>query len=260
MSFAIGPRAARAGHRIREYASLDSTNSEALRLSHAGERGPLWIVAREQHAGRGRRGREWVSGPGNLATSFLFAEAIAPQLAVTLGFAASLAVCRACAKLAPGAAFAVKWPNDVLSDGKKVAGILLESEPQGGELAVVTGFGINLAEAPDGMAFPAGFLAMPGMPVLPEAAFGCLTDTFAELLGIWQHGQGFAEIRRIWLENAQGVGETVSVRIGERVTSGIFETLDEQGRLMLRAADGAVHAISAGNVYFGNAASAAAAG
>src|SRR5262245_43905768 len=102
MNFAVGPRAAQAGHRVREYASLDSTNSEALRLARGGERGLLWIVARDQTAGRGRRGRSWVSSPGNLATSFLFAEEIAPQVAATLGFAASLAVCEVCRSLAPG--------------------------------------------------------------------------------------------------------------------------------------------------------------
>ncbi len=258
MTFTLGPRAAKAGHRVREYASLDSTNSEALRLARGGERGLLWIVTREQTAGRGRRGREWVSGAGNLATSFLFAEAIAPSVAATLGFAASLAVCQACREIAPGVDLAVKWPNDVLANGKKVSGILLESEAQGGELAIVTGFGINLGEAPDGLPFPATSLAKLGMPVAPDTAFGRLSDAFAEVLGIWQHGQGFAELRKLWLENAHGVGESVSIRIGERVTTGIFETLDPQGRLMLRTADGALQTVSAGDVQFGNAASAAA--
>src|SRR5262245_2998249 len=112
MTFAVGPRAAKAGHRVVEHDRLDSTNSEALRLARAGERGPLWIVTREQTAGRGRRGREWISSPGNLAASLLITESVTPAIAATLGFAASLATCEACQTLVPGVAFAVKWPND----------------------------------------------------------------------------------------------------------------------------------------------------
>jgi BirA family biotin operon repressor/biotin-[acetyl-CoA-carboxylase] ligase len=258
MTFTLGPRAAQAGHRVREYASLDSTNSEALRLARGGERGLLWIVTREQTAGRGRRGRSWVSAPGNLAASFLFADEIAPPLAATLGFAASLAVCEACRSLAPGAAFSVKWPNDVLANREKVSGILLESEVQGRSLAIVTGFGMNLAQSPDGLAFPATSLLELGAAVTPQTAFSRLSDAFAGLLAVWQHGRGVAEIRRLWLENAQGLGQPVSIRIGERIETGIFEALDEQGRLMLRRADGSLQPVSAGDVYFGQAASAGA--
>lgn len=258
MGFAVGPRAAKAGHRVLEYDRLDSTNSEALRHSRAGECGPLWIVTREQTAGRGRRAREWMSAPGNLAASLLMVEEIAPPVAATLGFAASLAVCQACRALAPGIDFAVKWPNDVLASGRKVSGILLESETLDGTLAVVTGFGINLAEAPEDVAFPAISLMKLGKPVSPDAAFAAVSDAFADMIGVWRHGQGFPEIRRLWLDHAKGVGAPVSVRIGEHVESGIFETLDEQGRLMLRKAGGTLQAISAGDVFFGDAASAGA--
>jgi BirA family biotin operon repressor/biotin-[acetyl-CoA-carboxylase] ligase len=258
MTFAVGPRAAQAGHRVIVHERLDSTNSEALRLARSGERGPLWIVTREQTAGRGRRGREWISAPGNLATSLLFTEAVTPAVAATLGFAASLAVCETCTKLAPGIAFDVKWPNDVLANEMKVAGILLESEMQSETLAVVAGFGINLADAPDGMTFPATSLRRLGVNVSAEVAFAGMSDSYAEMLEIWQRGQGFTEIRRRWLERAKGVGEAVSIRVGDRSEDGIFETLDEQGRLMLRKADGSLRTISAGDVHFGQAASAGA--
>jgi BirA family biotin operon repressor/biotin-[acetyl-CoA-carboxylase] ligase len=253
MTFVVGPRAAQAGHRVIVHERLDSTNSEALRLARAGERGPLWIVASDQTAGRGRRGREWVSAPGNLTTSLLFTEAVTPAVAATLGFAASLAVCETCERLAPRIVFAVKWPNDVLADGNKVAGILLESEMQGGALAVVAGFGINLASAPDGMTFPATSLGSLGAPISVEKAFAGLTDCCVEMLEIWQCGQGLGEIRRRWLERAKGIGQAISIRVGDRSEEGIFETLDEQGRLMLRTADGDLHTISAGDVHFGQA-------
>lgn len=258
MTFVVGPRAAQAGHRVIVHERLDSTNSEALRLARTGERGPLWIVTRDQTAGRGRRGRNWISAPGNLTTSLLFTEAVTPAVAATLGFAASLAVCETCERLASRIAFAVKWPNDILADGAKIAGILLESEMQNGALAVVAGFGINLASAPDGMTFPATSLGRLGANVSVEHAFAGLTDCCVEMLQIWQCGQGFAEIQRRWLERAKGIGQAVSIRIGDRTEQGIFETLDEQGRLMLRKADGSLHTISAGDVYFGSAASAGA--
>ncbi len=114
MAFAVGPNAAKAGQRVLEYDNLDSTSSEALRRAREGERGPLWIVTREQTAGRGRRGREWVSGPSNLTASLLFSEAIAPQVAATLGFTASLAVCHACTlhnRLPQEVSYSAMWSN-----------------------------------------------------------------------------------------------------------------------------------------------------
>jgi BirA family biotin operon repressor/biotin-[acetyl-CoA-carboxylase] ligase len=253
MAFTVGPRAAKAGHRVLVHAQLDSTNSEALRLARAGERGPLWIVAREQSAGRGRRGRTWISAPGNLTASLLLTETLTPAVAATLGFAACLAVHEACVALAPGLRFALKWPNDVLADGGKVAGILLESETCGAGLALVAGFGINLAATPEGTEFPAASLAGLGHTVPAEAMFAALTDACTGFLETWQSGQGFGEIRRLWLDRARGIGQPISVRIGGRVESGIFETLDEQGRLMLRTASGSV-AVSAGDVFFSDAA------
>jgi BirA family transcriptional regulator, biotin operon repressor / biotin---[acetyl-CoA-carboxylase] ligase len=258
MTFAVGPRAAKAGHRVIEYDRLDSTNSEALRISREGERGPLWIVTREQTAGRGRRGREWISSPANLAASLLLTGTITAPIAATLGFAASLSACEACETLAPGVAFALKWPNDVLANGKKVAGILLESEARGDALAIIVGFGINLADAPDGMTFPATSIAAMDGTSTPQQAFARLSDCVARTLEIWQHGQGFSEIRKFWLERAKGIGQAVSIRVGDRVVNGIFETLDEQGRLLLRMPDGELQTISAGDVYFGSVASAGA--
>lgn len=254
MGFALGPRAAAAAHRLIIHDRLDSTNSEALRLARSGEQGPLWIVAREQTAGRGRRGREWISAGGNLAATFLFTSQVAPTVAATLGFVASLAVCETCRALAPDIDLALKWPNDVLADGGKVAGLLLESEAQGPLLAVVVGFGVNLASAPAGMPFPAQSLRALGHAVAVEEAFARLTDAWVALSALWNDGHGFDVIRKAWLAQAKGIGQAISVRTGDRVESGIFETLDEQGRLILRKGDGMIRVIGAGDVYFGDAA------
>ena len=285
MSFALGPRAAEAGHRLIVHDTLASTNSEALRLARAGEQGPLWIVAREQTAGRGRRGREWLWADGNLATSLLFTAPVTPAVAATLGFVASLAVHRACGAFAPGVDVALKWPNDVLAGDGKVAGLLLESEPsktvhsrasgnpeawvpafagtngdpgsrpEAGVMTLVVGIGINLASAPEGTPFPAQSLRALGCHVTPEDAFAALTDAWIDLAALWNNGRGFDVIRAAWLAQARGIGQSVAIRTGEQVQSGIFEALDEHGRLILRAVDGTVHAISAGDVYFGGAAS-----
>jgi BirA family biotin operon repressor/biotin-[acetyl-CoA-carboxylase] ligase len=254
MTFALGPRAAEAGQRIIVHDTLDSTNSEALRQARSGERGPIWIVARDQTAGRGRRGREWVSADGNLATSLLFVAPVTPAVAATLGFVASLAVHEACSELAPEVGFTLKWPNDVLADGGKVAGLLLESEAQGAVLAIVVGFGLNLASAPEGMPFPAQSLRALGHMVTAEAAFARLTDAWLTFAMLWNDGRGVDVIREAWLARASGIGQSISVRTGDRVDTGIFETLDEQGRLILRATDGTVRTISAGDVYYGGAA------
>lgn len=256
-ALAIGPRAAAAGHRLAVHDRLDSTNGEALRVARTGAHGPLWIVALEQTAGRGRRGRAWISGRGNLTVSLLLTLPATPSVAATLGFVASLAVARMCRVLAPQAAIALKWPNDVLADGGKVAGLLLESEAGPDGLAVVIGFGVNLAEAPQGQAYPAATLSDRPLPI--AAALAALTDAWMDYAAIWNGGAGFGEIRRLWLDQAKGIGQSVSVRSGSRVISGVFETLDAQGCLVVRGADG-VHAISAGDVHFGEAASLASIG
>jgi BirA family biotin operon repressor/biotin-[acetyl-CoA-carboxylase] ligase len=258
MTFALGPQAAEAGYRVIAHDSLDSTSSEAMRLARTGQTGPVWVVAREQTAGRGRRGRVWVTIPGNLAASLLISEAIAPAEAARLSFVAALAAHETCRMLAPGIELTLKWPNDLLANGRKVGGLLLESEARGGTLAVAIGFGLNLTGAPAGLAVPATSLAELGYPVAAEPAFALLTDAWHRQATLWR-SRGFSDVRQNWLARAAGIGRQVSVTAGNRVASGIFETLDEEGRLVLRVADGATRSFSAGDVYFGDAATAGAA-
>ncbi len=125
---------------------------------------------------------------------------------------------------------------------------------QGDALAIVVGFGVNLASAPEGMPFPAQSLRGAGQSVSAEAVFSALTDAWLDYVGLWNEGRGFDVIRNAWLAQAGGIGQAISVRTGDRVESGIFETLDEEGRLVLRLDDGGTRLIAAGDVYFGNAA------
>ncbi len=235
------------------YGDIGSTNDEALRLAGEGEAGDLWITARRQLAGRGRRGRAWVSEPGNLYATLLM---IAPAPAANLGqlpFVAALGVHRAVAALLPGAdagRLTVKWPNDLLYDGAKIAGILIESGETGfGKSAVAIGCGVNCAHCPGDDAAGATSLARAGHDIGPEDVFAALTEAFGNVLDLWRQGEGFAAVRRAWLDVASGIGGPIVVRLADRTLKGVFEGLDEAGRLNLRQADGTRQTIAAGDVF-----------
>jgi BirA family biotin operon repressor/biotin-[acetyl-CoA-carboxylase] ligase len=264
MPFALGPRAASAGYRLAAFDKIGSTNAEAMLRARAGEAGPIWFVTTEQTAGRGRRFRPWIAPRGNLASSVLETMDVAPAAAATLGFAAGLALEQALRKLsveaalrmADGLNFSLKWPNDVLAGGKKLAGILLEAEAVvGGGLAVVVGIGTNVVGAPDDTPTPATSLRALGIDVSAEGLFAVLSDGWAEFRGIWNDGEGFGELRRLWLERAAGLGEPVSIKSGETVIEGIFDTIDEQGCMIVRTQAGGRVPVTAGDVYFGSVAS-----
>jgi BirA family biotin operon repressor/biotin-[acetyl-CoA-carboxylase] ligase len=269
MVFTLGPRAAAAGYRLTAFDQIGSTNAEAMQRARAGEHGPMWFVTSEQTAGRGRRLRPWVAPRGNLAGSILEVIEVAPALAATLGFAAGLALEQALRKLSIEAAlrmagsdgpnFSLKWPNDVLAGQSKLAGILLEAEAVvGGGLAVVVGIGINVVASPEGTPTPATSLRALGIDISAEEVFAALSDGWAEFRGVWDHGRGFGALRRLWLERAAGLGQAVAIKSGGTLIAGIFDTIDEQGCMIVRTSDGNLVPITAGDVYFGSVASAGA--
>jgi BirA family biotin operon repressor/biotin-[acetyl-CoA-carboxylase] ligase len=266
MTFSLGPRASSAGYRLAAFDHIGSTNAEALARARDGERGPIWFVTSEQTAGRGRRNRSWIAPRGNLASSILEVIDGSPAIAATLGFAAGLALEAALQKVSIEASirsagsddmkFSLKWPNDVLAGRQKLAGILLEAEAVAdNRLAVVVGIGTNVVAAPEGTPTPATSLAALGVHIGAEELFAVLSDTWAEFRGIWDHGRGFGEIRRLWLERAAGLGQKVAVHSGGGAVEGTFDTIDETGCLIVRTTDGRRVPISAGDVYFGSAAS-----
>jgi BirA family biotin operon repressor/biotin-[acetyl-CoA-carboxylase] ligase len=268
MSFALGQRASQAGYRLAAFDRIGSTNTEALERARAGERGPIWFVTSEQTAGRGRRQRAWIAPRGNLAASILEVMDIAPAVAATVGFAAGLAEEAALEKVSLEAAlrlgpdrprYALKWPNDVLAGGKKLVGIGLEAEAIGDRLAVVVGIGTNVVAAPEGTPTPAVSLAALGVHISAEELFAALSDAWVEFRGIWDNGHGFAEIRRLWLERAAGLGEKVAIHTGNATLEGIFDTIDDAGCLIVRTAEGRRVPVAAGEVFFGAAASVGAA-
>jgi BirA family biotin operon repressor/biotin-[acetyl-CoA-carboxylase] ligase len=266
MTFSLGPRASSAGYRLAAFDHIGSTNAEALARARDGERGPIWFVTSDQTAGRGRRHRPWIAPRGNLASSILEVIDGSPAVAATLGFAAGLALEAALQKVSIEASirsagsddmkFSLKWPNDVLAGRQKLAGILLEAEAVAdNRLAVVVGIGTNVVAAPEGTPTPATSLAALGVHIGAEELFAVLSDTWAEFRGIWDHGRGFGEIRRLWLERAAGLGQKVAVHSGGAAVEGTFDTIDETGCLIVRTTDGRRVPISAGDVYFGSAAS-----
>ncbi len=248
------------GAALRRFIEIDSTNEEARRLGDAGAEGPLWIVAERQTAGRGRRGRSWVSPPGNFMGTLLLRPRCGPRQAGELSFVAAVAVFDAVEALLPPPARAglrLKWPNDLLYDGRKLAGILLESSGVAG--AEVTwlaiGIGINLAGHPEGVEFPATSLpAIGAPPVAPDGALAALAAAFERWLAIWRGVQGFAAIREAWLARAAGLGEGLTVRLAQETFDGVFEGLAPDGALLLRLADGSLRQVSAGDVFFAPAA------
>jgi BirA family biotin operon repressor/biotin-[acetyl-CoA-carboxylase] ligase len=228
---------------------VDSTNAQALRRGRAGESGPLWVVAKEQSAGRGRRGTAWVSPVGNLYATLMLTDAAPLAAAPQLGFVASLALHDAAVAAAPALAsrLALKWPNDLLCTGRKVAGILIEGE--GDPVTVAIGIGVNCCNHPDATEFPATDFSAEGAGVSAAALFDHLALTMRARLMQWNRGAGFDGVRAAWLARAVGLGQSIRVRLPEREVTGRFETIDDSGRLMLRAPTGGLEAIAAGDVF-----------
>jgi BirA family biotin operon repressor/biotin-[acetyl-CoA-carboxylase] ligase len=244
------PRASAAGVRLLAYDEIDSTNAEALRLKRQGERGPLWITAQRQSAGRGRRGRKWISVPGNLHASLLLSDPSPAEHWPQLSLVAALAVHDAVVGVAPEVRplMQLKWPNDLLLSAAKFAGILIEGE--GGEEAgaVAIGIGVNCTAHPADAAYPATDLAASGAQVTATGLFGALAVKMAGRLAQWNRGQGFATIRADWLARAAGLGDTIRIALADRELVGRFESLDDAGCLVLIAPDGAETVVAAGDV------------
>ena len=239
--------AAEAGVRLIALDETGSTNAHALNEARQGERGPFWVVARTQSAGRGRRGREWVSKPGTLSATLLLSDPAPARCLPQLSFVTALAVHDAMCEAAPalGPRLTLKWPNDVLCGGAKICGILLEGEGS----TVAAGIGVNCAHHPANLEYPATDLATAGALVTPDGLFTALSRAMVPRIAQWQRGEGLASILADWLKRADGLNRTVRVRLHDRELSGVFVALDDLGRLVLRRSDGTTETIAAGDVF-----------
>ncbi len=254
----LAPETERSGYRLIALDTTPSTNDEAAAAARHGDPGSLWIVAGEQRAGRGRHGRQWTSPPGNLYASLLLIDPCEPAAAPQLGFIAGLALHQAVAAEAgvDVPRVSLKWPNDLLLDGAKVAGLLLEGHHgPDGAFAVVIGFGVNVATAPDNAAYPAKALRVVRSDLSAETLFPSLSRSFAQHFETWRNARAsgaadpFQTVRNDWLARAAGVGETVNIRMPSGERRGTFMGLDPAGRLQLRTSVG-TELIDAGDLFF----------
>lgn len=242
-----------AGYTAIHLDAVGSTNVEAFERARQGAASGLWIVARCQTAGRGRRGRVWTSEPGNLYSSLMLRDPIEEVRLGELPLVVALAVHDAISAALPPFVrgdLAIKWPNDILYAGSKLCGILIEAVASSEGRVVVVGIGVNCAHHPHPTLYLATDLAEVGYPTEPEAMFSLLSASMARRLAEWKAGD-FAGIREAWLSRARGVGDPITVRLPAREISGVFAGLDNDGRLLLRHDDG-LETISAGDVFFGS--------
>lgn len=237
-----------------ELGDVASTNIECMERARAGDPGGLWITAVRQTGGRARRGRNWVSEPGNLYSSLLLIDPAPWEALASLPMAVTVAVHDAIALVLPADAaesLRIKWPNDMLISGRKTSGILIEAEQLAdGRRAVVIGCGVNVAHFPEAGLYPATCLNDQGSAATPQDLFARLVVSMDHTLKVWDQGRGLPAIREAWIDRAQGIGDPVTVNLPDRQIHGLFDGIDDEGRLMLAMPDGSRQMIASGDVFF----------
>ncbi|MBL0372840.1 biotin--[acetyl-CoA-carboxylase] ligase [Rhizobium sp. KVB221] len=232
---------------------VSSTNTVCMELARAGDPGNVWVTARRQLGGRGRRGRAWISEAGNLYASLLLIDP-APLSAIgSLPIAVALALYRAIADEMPwaGERIRIKWPNDVLIDAAKVSGILIEAENlPDGRYAVVIGCGVNIAHKPENPLYPAATLNSEGASSSADSLFAHLLQEMAIVLEEWDEGRGVSRVVDDWKHHVKGIGSQITVNFSDRSLSGIFSAIEDDGRLVLTLPSGEVMHIASGDVFF----------
>lgn len=234
--------------RVETLATTDSTNAEARRRAQSGQRGPVWLHADTQTAGVGRSGRNWHSPTGNLFATLLMPLAGDLSDAALMSFVACLAVADTLDTYVAPDRVTLKWPNDALLDGKKVAGVLLEAGGEEGARWLAVGIGINLAHKPTEARWPPIALSDVTRAPTPDQALATLAAAFE----IWQsrfESSGFAPIRTAWLSRAARLGKRIEARLTNATHSGLFKGIDADGALLLAADDGDKR-IAAADIYF----------
>lgn len=234
------------------FGDLDSTNSEALRQGQGGTPPGLWITALSQSMGRGRRGRDWVSDEGNLFASLLLRPKCNPKEASNLSFVAALGVWNTLHEILPeGSDLKCKWPNDILINGKKIGGILLESSiSRNNNLDfLILGIGINLLHFPDVSGYQTTSLKHEiGIEVKLNSIQMALFNNIDKWINVWQDF-GFGPIRSAWLEKAYNINQHIKVNLGEETFEGTFKGLSSDGGLIVETDDGLERVIFSGEVF-----------
>jgi BirA family transcriptional regulator, biotin operon repressor / biotin---[acetyl-CoA-carboxylase] ligase len=231
---------------IRHYPTIDSTNLEAHRLFAEGQSGPLFLLADEQTAGKGRLDRTWASLRGNCYSTLILPLEADIETVPQIGFVVALAVADLLRQF--GIEPRLKWPNDVLVDGAKIAGILCEvlsSNP----LTIAIGCGIDVAHSPMGLSYPATCLVAEGVTTNRDAVFQSYRTALAYWITIWNNGQNFPTIREAWIQSAIGIGENITMTAATQHLTGTFESITEQGAVILKPQHGPHHILHAGDLH-----------
>jgi BirA family transcriptional regulator, biotin operon repressor / biotin---[acetyl-CoA-carboxylase] ligase len=219
---------------IQHHERIGSTNAEARRLAAAGAPHGTVVHADEQEAGRGRFGRTWFSPPGNLYLSVLLRLELPPDRSSELSFVTALTVADAVDALLPKQSKStLKWPNDVLVNDGKIAGILVESI----DGAHIIGIGLNVLEAPHNAPYKTATLVGVGGIATVDGARDILLDSLEKYLEAWSE-HGFDPIRTAWLARAHPIGTMLRASIGGRSEEGLFAGLDETGAMLLDTTEG----------------------
>jgi BirA family biotin operon repressor/biotin-[acetyl-CoA-carboxylase] ligase len=241
------------GFVLCELDRVDSTNDEARRMAEAGAKPGLVVLAGQQTSGRGRHGRAWASPAGNLYASVLLRVEGPLAASAQLSFVAGLALADALQRHAPdGIEPRLKWPNDVLIGGAKVAGILLESAKANGAAfaSVVVGTGVNIVSSPCETPYPATSLAEQGFAAItPRALLGAYLVALDRWLRRWREA-GFAEVRASWCARGFGLGERIRLRLDREELLGRFVDVTPGGALLLDLEGGGRREIAAGDVFW----------
>lgn len=231
------------------FESVGSTNDEAKRFAAAGAAEGLVVTAGTQTAGRGRLGRDWASPSGNLYASFVVRPRVPLRRAAEIAFVAAVAAHDMARALAPALDARCKWPNDLLVEGRKLAGILAEAtaRPDGETDFIVVGFGINVAHHPAESRWPATSLAALGVRATADEVLAVLAAAFARWRQAWE-GDGFEAIRAAWSARSFAIGKPMALNVGQNEIKGGFAGIDAAGGLLLDMAEGRRETISYGEV------------
>lgn len=234
------------------FETIGSTNDEAFRLADERGHSTFFVTAKRQTGGRGRRGRVWVSEAGNLYTSVFLKTPAMPQRCAELSFVSAVALHEAIVDctLDKSSSCTLKWPNDVLWNGAKIAGLLLEAREQSGEMNIVVGMGVNCTHHPKDTPYPATDFQAEGVKLTTNRLFDALKPRFIQNVNLWNRGDGFQTIRSKWLKEARGIGSEITVRLENEEINGQFRDINNHGQLVLGLSDKTERIISAGDVFF----------
>jgi BirA family biotin operon repressor/biotin-[acetyl-CoA-carboxylase] ligase len=245
-------------YRLSHFENIASTNSEALEFAKFSSAQNHWFVSDNQSAGRGRMGRAWISNKGNLAASLLLFPKTDQAKCATLSFVAAIAIFNALKEIDKDLPIYLKWPNDILIKTRdeqglaKLVGILLEAQTRTDkQLVIALGFGINIVSSPKGLPYLGSSLYDIGIKTDAKILFEKLSKHWIDAYHVWNDANGVAQIMKLWKQGATGIGEQIFIKNTKHVISGIFEDIDETGRLMIKTPKGKIEYISSGDVHFG---------